>query len=742
MSLSSILFMARRGWLVVPVHPPRRGKDTTGKIPITENGYYGASDDEDLIADWYSRFPKCSWGIRTGPQSELLVLDLDVKPDGSGVEYFAQKAEELGHAWPPDTLSVTTGGGGKHYYFAYGGDDIASGAGLWEPKSRVDWRSSPGFVVAPPSGHHSGGAYVWDNLPDWLNRPLPEPPEWLLVELRHASSVKRAKVRNDRSSPAFLSAVEGTRNNSLASTVGHLARLGCTYGEAEEITRAMNARLESPLDESELERTVADNYGRWGQQAIAAEWSETGMTRRLHTYLKGRFLYRDTDGGTWYVWDHTRWREDTGMTAVMGAVNDWQSAFRFRLKSFRDDELPEELADEFFGVTEESAKRWLAWLDKGGNLQALLARVPALDSGHGFVVDDPQSWDYSPGKIPFKDCTALVSLKTGRVSTVPHNPSHLFTQTAGTALADEPSALWEETMLSWMGGSRELADYVQRVVGYTAAGWCTEEVFFLVYGRGANGKSVFLNLISAALGSLCSSFPVSRLEKSPNEPHPEWLAGWRGKRMVRGDELGRNARLDDARIKRLTGGDIISARAMFKNSSDFRPTHTLWITSNDIPVLSGDDLGIRRRLQLVPFRQSFLGREDKTLSERLQKELPGIARWVVEGARQYALQGLNPPAEVLVATQEAIDENDPVGAWLQDRLVADPQAFETSEALYQDYVDYYGGVPPRYKTSSTLAKALKALGTAVGCKTSDSKRRGIKGYRLIQRPVSEGWRTN
>ena len=54
----------------------------------------------------------------------------------------------------------------------------------------------------------------------------------------------------------------------------------------------------------------------------------------------------------------------------------------------------------------------------------------------------------------------------------------------------------------------------------------------------------------------------------------------------------------------------------------------------------GTDLGIWRRIRMIPFTENFEGREDAQLTDKLKQELPGILNWAVEGCLQWQRQGL------------------------------------------------------------------------------------------------------
>jgi putative DNA primase/helicase len=164
-NLEAALAYAALGWLVFPCQCIRVGAcscgatcKSPGKHPMTRNGLKDATTDLGQIRAWWEKEPDANIGIRTGPESNLWVLDLDGE---AGIEALAKWEAENGSL--PATPTVRTGGGGRHLYFAYpeGGEikNRTRVAGL-----KIDVRGDGGYVIAPPS-NHTDGDYRWENEP-------------------------------------------------------------------------------------------------------------------------------------------------------------------------------------------------------------------------------------------------------------------------------------------------------------------------------------------------------------------------------------------------------------------------------------------------------------------------------------------------------------------------------------------------------------------------------------------------
>lgn len=142
------LSYAENGWLVFPLKP-------RDKKPITPRGFKDASCDPAAVRAWWRDEPKANIGVVTGRANGIVVIDFDPK-NGADVRTFC---EEYADALRGLRFGrVATGSGGQHWYFAYPEQDFPSCIGLLPG---VDVKSDGGYVLAPPSIHPGGGAYVW-----------------------------------------------------------------------------------------------------------------------------------------------------------------------------------------------------------------------------------------------------------------------------------------------------------------------------------------------------------------------------------------------------------------------------------------------------------------------------------------------------------------------------------------------------------------------------------------------------
>ena len=151
----------------------------------------------------------------------------------------------------------------------------------------------------------------------------------------------------------------------------------------------------------------------------------------------------------------------------------------------------------------------------------------------------------------------------------------------------------------------------------------------------------------------------------------------------------------------MTGGDRISCRALYKNLFEFAPHFKLWLATNNLPTISGMDDAIWRRIRVIEFPvQIPPEQQDKTLADRLIKELPGILQWALEGLREWRKIGLAPPESVLQSTKSYREDNDSVGQWIGSACVHEPKLRASMKDLYELYKSCVKN-PPAQTTTMT-----------------------------------------
>ncbi len=157
-------------------------------------------------------------------------------------------------------------------------------------------------------------------------------------------------------------------------------------------------------------------------------------------------------------------------------------------------------------------------------------------------------------------------------------------------------------------------------------------------------------------------------------------------------ETNESVRLNEERVKALTGSDAITARFLNKEFFTFHPVAKFWLAFNHKPRVADDSYGFWRRIRLIPFLHEFKDSDrDKQLLEKLLVEAPGILIWAIQGSLASQKEGLGMPVAVKAATEAYRQEMDSIAEFLDDRCLIDPNATVTAAQLWEEYLDYAKG---------------------------------------------------
>jgi putative DNA primase/helicase len=208
--------------------------------------------------------------------------------------------------------------------------------------------------------------------------------------------------------------------------------------------------------------------------------------------------------------------------------------------------------------------------------------------------------------------------------------------------------------------------------------------------------------------------------------HPTGQLDLRGVRLATCQETDDGRRLDVAAVKRLTGGDTIRARKMREDFIEFTPSHLPFLITNHLPKVPADDPALWARLLVIPFDQSFLGREDRGLQDRLVAELPAVLAWAVAGWDDYRQRGrLDPPAAVSDATTTYRISNDAIAGFIADRCLLDPHMQVISSALWSQWETWCHANSQPPGTNRMLKAAMDARGVTLSRSNGRSRFQGI-----------------
>ncbi len=375
-----------------------------------------------------------------------------------------------------------------------------------------------------------------------------------------------------------------------------------------------------------------------------------------------------------------------------------------------------------------TCRKFAAMHDKDGEARRV-ASARTMTAVERILSSDPRvttrSSDWDAGQMEFNCLGGLIDLGTGEIGD--HNRHALITR-CSAAQPRNGCSQWSRFIDEITGGEAELAAYLQRVCGYCLSGSTQEQVFFFLHGQGANGKSVFLQVLAAVLGDYAATAALDTFMTSQSDRHSTDLAGLRGARLVVVTETEPGRTWAESRIKTITGGDTVRARFLYRDNFEFRPTFKLIVAGNHRPGLEGLGEAMRRRLHLIPFIVTIpLERRDKHLAEKLLAETDGILGWMLEGCAEWQRIGLAPPRVVLAAAADYFADEDQVGQWITEQCVVGPDFKTAAAALFSSWKAFADGRGQRVGSHKVLGEALRERGFK-GCQVG--RARGWRGLAL------------
>ncbi|WGS18966.1 MULTISPECIES: phage/plasmid primase, P4 family [unclassified Bradyrhizobium] len=645
-TLTAALDLIRRGFKIFPA----RARD---KVPALSGWQEHATTNEDQIREWFSR-DGYNIGVKTGRDTGLLVVDID--PKNGGDESWEQLKADLGIA---DILTLTcrTGGGGRHLYFALpsGLPHRVKGPAPFMGYAGVDIRADGNLVIGPGSVHSNGGRYEFVDPAI----PIATVPDVILQNLVPSPG------KSVSGAAAGASIPEGSRNTNLHREATRLRLHGLAQDEVLAAINQMNqGRCRPPLPDGEVERLVKSAFD-WVPTVIPTTHIEAA--EHFGKLIRGYASWVPEEK-TWRVFDGRVWQKDiTG--DVERRIKGWVKLLIEHAEALPDLDLRKSLS--------KVARR----LGQGRDIAAVL----------NLTKSEPEiSWS----RTSFDQHADLISVSngvlrfaaSGEIEFRQHRPEDLLTKNLDVefnAAAEAPT--WHRFLTRTFDNDAEMIAFVKRAAGYSMLGEVREQIFFIGYGIGRNGKNTFIDAIAHVLGAYARTVASGSFLKGKSGIRSD-IASLAGVRFAYTSEIPEGQSFDAALLKSLTGDAKISARFLFGNEFEFSPTAKHWFVTNYLPEADAEDYGLWRRLIPIPFKIVIPDEEtDPLLLDKLRAEAPGILRWLVEGAQDWLKSGIVPPASIRDARQSYRQDVDVLGAFLTEECKQADELQVGASELFQHF---------------------------------------------------------
>lgn len=394
--------------------------------------------------------------------------------------------------------------------------------------------------------------------------------------------------------------------------------------------------------------------------------TDTGNAK-LIAHLYGDKIRFDYKRNRWLIWNGHIWKPD-----INGEIQRLaKQAAEERLKSV-------------FNINDSKEKGDTAkWAIRSEDNQKINAAISLLKSEHP-VADSGENWDKNPMLLGCENGVldlAIGELRNGK-------PEDRITMVCGATF--NPTATcprWQQFLQEVFEGDAELIHYIHKALGYSLTGDMNEQVAFFCHGSGSNGKSVMFQSVREVLGEYGHDAPSSLLEKNQNSSASNDERETEGKRFIVYSETLTTSRLNEQRLKKMTGGDAITARQLYERNVTFKPTAKIWMFLNHKPSVSDDSYAFWRRVRLIPFNRTFKPTEqEKGLDKKILAEKEGILAWLVRGCLLWQQERLMPvPETVQEGTMVYRQENDVLVEFLAEYVANNGDGEVKALDLFKSY---------------------------------------------------------
>lgn len=625
------------GWVVMPIRK-------NSKVPVIKNWSKITSNEETL-----DKFKDDSnIGIIMGMASGIICIDVDVK-NADGVKTLEGLEDKYGEL--PETVMSETPSGGIHYYFKY----VEGIRNRKNVGAGIDIQADGTQTVEAPSVI-DGNEYEW----------IYDPFEYEVAELPQAWKdflcEKGSEDTVTLTAPAFEApseVQEGGRNNTIAAYVGSM--LGKKLKKKTVLNKALKYNKEAcdpPLDDEEVEQIVesmikTDRNNK--AAAVVEQISDEGEEEELPKWISfdetGTVTILEKKFAEWYV-------ERNELYCVNGR-------FFTRYGHIVDDEFKNNIHNIIGSLVPVGlSKKVNALLDAVKN-EAYLK----MDSPDKYKVQfDNISFDVHGGKLT--ECDTFFTLHQ-----IPHNYD---------ASADCPKFRKFIEGLFY----EEDIPVIQEYLGYCLIPNTLAQTALFIIGEGGEGKSRIPVLMEHIMGpnsvvngkfhKLQDKFALVNLDKQM---------------MFIDDDLSLEAIDDTSNFKKIvTSETYLSVEPKGKAEYKTRLYSRILCCGNGAIQSKFDRSdGFYRRLLICKVKPVSFDKPDRTLSDQLDEEIPGIINWLLEGLCRVVKNGfiIEPSKKMDKELQLLKDNSDTISLFMNDDQFVEYTFSEEDKVSIRQLYDAY-----------------------------------------------------
>lgn len=424
--------------------------------------------------------------------------------------------------------------------------------------------------------------------------------------------------------------------------------------------------------------------------------NDTGNAERFYDYF-GEYFKFNKDNNTFMFWNGKTWTKDIKgfvrkyanklIDVLKAEIANTNKRIEEALKRGEEGQNEAKELDKILKAQIDNCKR----VSNKAGKDAMLSELHEL---HDFPVINSE---FDTQDYLLNTDSGVVDLHTGEI--LPFDRKYMLSKNTNCKVDFSEPTVWLKFLHDIFkrpnkAETEELIVTIQMALGEALTGRTNKEHLYILYGSGSNGKSTFMRVVNDIFGDYGTSMNSDMLvqNNSSSQSNEFSLSALLGARMVSTSETAEGKRLDEVLIKKMLGGEMITAQFKYGQPFQFMPTFSPFMSTNNKPIIRATDFGTWRRIFFIPFLNTFTEQtKDVEMPKKLAAESAKILGWMIQGAvRLYTeFQDKLPKPKCLEeALSEYKKELDVVVAFLNDRCLPIVDAQVDAAALYQEYKDW------------------------------------------------------
>jgi putative DNA primase/helicase len=298
----------------------------------------------------------------------------------------------------------------------------------------------------------------------------------------------------------------------------------------------------------------------------------------------------------------------------------------------------------------------------------------------------------------------------------PHSSEYFFTSSLNYMFdPDAPACiLWTNFLNQIFSQDKQQIAALQEYFGLCLTRITTFQLMLLLIGPKRSGKGTIMrvlkvlvgqaNVAAPTLSSLSAQFGAASLINKTLAIIADARIGPRT-----------DVQIIAERLLSITGEDLISVERKFlPDWIGQLVVRFIWV-ANELPRIGDAGAAFSSRLFILVLRESFLGRENRNLTEELLTEIPGIANWALEGLKRLRERGHFVQPDAGKDAVEAVSElGSPVTAFVHDECEVGDQYEIPVNDVYERFVQWSNDqgqrrVPPKNIFGRDLRASVPTL---------------------------------